>query len=241
VVQSLVAVPAYHLQAGRIRGWELGGYGVPELYIECIGRAGGHGLVLPGLGGRDPSDALAPFAGLLLAGGGDVDPERYGQHPHPSVYGMDAERDEAEVGLACAAVERGLPVLAICRGVQVLNVALGGTLHQHLPDGEAWSAHGAPSDGGAVPHDVQVAAGTRLAAACHAEALVAMSHHHQGVDRLGDGLVATAWTADGLVEGVELSGPAWVVGVQWHPEMSAADDPAQQSLFDAFVDRLDRD
>ena len=200
MVQSLVAVPAYHLQAGRIRGWELGGYGVPELYIECIGRAGGHGLVLPGLGGRDPSDALAPFAGLLLAGGGDVDPERYGQHPHPSVYGMDAE-----------------------------------------PDGEAWSAHGAPSDGGAVPHDVQVVAGTRLAAACHAEALVAMSHHHQGVDRLGDGLVATAWTADGLVEGVELSGPAWVVGVQWHPEMSAADDPAQQSLFDAFVDRLDRD
>ena len=131
-----------------------------------------------------------------------------------------------------------MPVLAICRGVQVLNVALGGTLHQHLPDDMGWSVHGTPRDGGAVRHDVRVSAGSRLAAACRTEAVVAMSHHHQGLDRLGDGLTATAWTADGLVEGVELSGPAWVVGVQWHPELSAADDPAQQSLFDSFVARL---
>jgi putative glutamine amidotransferase len=231
----LVVIPAPHLASGRVLGWSGGGYALPERYVGALRRAGARPVLLPPPGATPPEEALAPFSGLLLAGGGDIEPRRYGAPPHPKVYGTDAERDEAELALVGAAIDAGLPTFAVCRGLQVLNVARGGTLHQHLPDLEGMHLHGHPVTGESVVHDVKLAAGTRLADACGREALRCMSHHHQGIDRLGDGLTPVAWSEDGLVEAIEADDGAWVVGVQWHPEITAAEDRSQQALFDGFV------
>ncbi len=231
----LVVIPAPHLASGRVLGWSGGGYALPERYVAALGRAGARAVLLPPPGATPPEEALAPFDGLLLAGGGDIEPSFYGAGHHPKVYGTDAERDEAELALVGAAMDMGLPTLAICRGLQVLNVALGGTLHQHLPDLGGTHLHGHPVTGESVVHHVKLAAGTRLADACGREALRCMSHHHQGIDRLGQGLTPVAWSEDGLVEGFEADDGAWVVGVQWHPEITAAEDRSQQALFDGFV------
>lgn len=234
----LVAVPTYHLAAGRVLDWARGGYAVPEGYVVGLGRAGARPLLLPPAPGVAAEDLLAPFDAMVLAGGGDVDPARYGGgDPHPAVYGVDPVRDRSELDLVRAAIALRLPTLAICRGMQVLNVALGGSLHQHLPDLQGLDLHGHPTRHRPVLHDVKIAAGTRLAEAAGQEVLRCTSHHHQGVDRLGDGLVAVAWSGDGLVEGIELSGAedGWIVGVQWHPEMTAAEDGNQQALFDGFA------
>ncbi|MEO6121009.1 MAG: gamma-glutamyl-gamma-aminobutyrate hydrolase family protein [Acidimicrobiales bacterium] len=235
--RPLVAVPGYHLAAGRVRDWARGGYAVPEAYVSALVRAGAQPVVLPAAGPASAAELLAPFDGLMLAGGGDIDPARYGARPHASVYGVDTERDQMELALATEALATGLPILAICRGFQIVNVARGGTLHQHLPELQGMDLHGLPTKGTSVVHDVTVASGTRLAEACGAEVLRCTSHHHQGVDRLGTGLVAVAWSDDGLIEAVEVSsgGCGWLVAVQWHPEMTAADDAAQQALFGALA------
>ena len=232
-----MAVPTYRLPAGRVLGWLRGGYAVPEAYVLALTRAQAMPVLLPPVGGRAVEEALVAFDGLLLAGGGDIEPARYGARPHPEIYGTDPARDEAELTLVRAALDLGLPVLAICRGLQVLNVALGGTLHQHLPELEGMDLHGHPREDASVLHDVKVAAGTRLAEACASEVLRCTSHHHQGIDRLADGLAVVALSGDGLIEAVEPADPdaPWLVAVQWHPEMTAADDPFQQALFDGFV------
>jgi len=230
VPPPLVAIPAYHLPAGRITRWRPGGVAVPMPYLESLWRAGARVVLLaPGDPGPPPSSDA-----LLLVGGGDVDPARYGGAAHAEVSGVDAERDELELALAREALEAGTPTLAICRGVQVLNVACGGTLHPHIPDVDGLSTHG---DEELEPvHDVVARAGSRLALACGERVRSCPSQHHQGLDGLGAGLAATGWAEDGLVEAVEAEGGgSWVVGVQWHPERSAAADPAQQALFDAFV------
>src|SRR6266568_852298 len=128
----VVAVPTYHLAAGRVSRWVAGGYAVPEAYVAALARAGVVAALLPAT--TADVDVLDRFDGLLLVGGGDVEPHRYGVAAHPSVYGTEPDRDAQEVALARAAVDAGLPVLAVCRGMQLLNVAFGGTLHQHLPD-----------------------------------------------------------------------------------------------------------
>ena len=184
----------------------------------------------------DAAHVIAPFAGLVLAGGADVDPRRYGQEPHPSVYGIDHVLDRFEFALLDAALARDIPVLAICRGHQVLNVALGGTLDQHITDRPGLLVHGDPASGpgGGVDHEVTIDAGTRLADALGTTRCTVRSHHHQAVDELSPKAIATAWSDDGVLEGFELP-DGWVVSVQWHPEVTAGDDPVQQRLFDSFV------
>lgn len=235
----LVAIPTYHLPEGKVVTWRTGGFGVPERYVRALQRAQVTPVLVPAGGLTDPDDAVAPFAGLLLAGGGDVDPSRYGAEPHPKTYGVDPDRDDIELTLLAAARRAGLPILAVCRGLQVVNVACGGTLHQHLPELEGSDIHGDPTAARNVVHGVDVSSGSRLAAAVgHQRLDSCFSHHHQAVDRLGSGLVPVAWSDDGLIEGLELpAGEPWLVAVQWHPELNAPDVAAQQAIFDAFAGR----
>jgi putative glutamine amidotransferase len=216
--------------------WLVGGYGVPENYVDAIRRAGGHPiLLLPG-DAATPHELLDRVDALVLVGGGDVEPARYGGADDATVYGVEPDRDELELGLLASAAERSTPTLAICRGMQAMNVAFGGTLIPHLPDRPGTIEHGAPGGEDRRRHTVKVAPESLLASATGTEVLDCSTHHHQGIDELGEALVATAWSDDGLVEALELPG-AWMLGVQWHPEDTAAEDAWQQRLFDALIDR----
>jgi len=182
---------------------------------------------VPGIAG-----VLDRLDGLVLSGGGDFDPAGYGAQRHPETSSVRPDRDAAELALLAAALERGLPVLGICRGMQVINVAMGGSLHQHVPDLVGHHAH-APVPGSYGAHPVRVAAGSGLARILGRTQVDAVpTHHHQALDRLGGGLTATAWSDDGIIEAVELDAPGcpFAVAVQWHPE--AGDD---LSLFRALV------
>ena len=241
--RPLIGVVTYTLEGGRVARWPEGGYGVPAPYVQELRRAGARTLLLaPGEAG-DPAELLAPFDGLLLAGGGDVDPSRYGATSDAAhCYGVDAERDDLEIALLHAADEASMPTLCICRGMQVMNVAFGGTLHQHLPNVPDLIPHGLPVDGTRAIHTVSPIAGTRLSATTMAGTLTCSSHHHQGVDRLGEGLTVSGRSPDGLVEAIErglldMNAPdaGWMLGVQWHPEDAARTDPAQRSLFEGLV------
>jgi putative glutamine amidotransferase len=168
----------------------------------------------------DPDEALDLVDGLMLAGGADIDPATYGAESHPATIGSVPERDAFEVALVRRALERDLPLLGICRGMQVMNVACGGTLHQHLPelfDHEDHRRVLGSFDG--ADHDVRLAPGSLAARAVGEQRHVAKSHHHQGVDRLGDGLVVTGWAdMDELPEALEAGRSRFALGVQWHPE-----------------------
>ncbi|MEV6179187.1 gamma-glutamyl-gamma-aminobutyrate hydrolase family protein [Streptomyces sp. NPDC052016] len=203
--------------------------------IDAVWRAGGEPATLhphaPG-GTADPAEVaarLTRFDGLLLPGGGDLAPHRYGAgDTHEAVYDVDEEQDAFDLELARQALSRGLPTLAVCRGLQVVNTVLGGTLHQDMGGPEREHRH--------VRHPVSFAPGSALTRITGADKAEASCYHHQHVDRLGEGLTVTARAADGTVEAVELAhGRAWFVAVQWHPEDTAHEDPAQQRLFDALV------
>lgn len=196
-------------------------------YIDAVAAAGGLPFVLPVL---DPAQAAAVVSnldGLLLTGGGDVDPAWYGAAPSPHLGIVDRAHDAWELALLRAAMEAGKPVLGICRGLQLMNVALGGTLVQHLPE-ITDLGHCAKEGSGAHVHDVRVAPGSSLRrVAGGADLLGVNSLHHQAISQLADGLVAVAWAEDGIVEAAE--GPR-LLGVQWHPEL-LADEPAHAALF----------
>ncbi len=190
---------------------------LPVAYHEQIMASGGLAVVLPPQLEMAP-DVVKAIDGLVLAGGGDVDPRRYGGRPHPSVRMADPVRDEWEFRLTDAALAAGLPILGICRGMQLLNVILGGTLIQHLPDVVHGNAH-LPVRTGFGKHPITTRPGSRLRAALGEHADIA-THHHQAVDDLGRGVVATAWAEDGVIEGIEVRGRGFVCGVQGHAEES---------------------
>jgi putative glutamine amidotransferase len=226
----VIGLAAYRLEPRRVTGWDTGAYAVPDSYLDALRRAGARAILLPG---PDAADLLDRVGGLLLTGGGDVEPSRYGADPHPAIYGVDPQRDEFEIELVHVVDRERTPTLAICRGAQVVNVAFGGTLHQHLPDLKQLDPH---RD---LVHDVKVSESSRLFQASGTAVLRASSSHHQGIDRLGDDLVPVAWAGDGLIEAVERP-DGWLLAVQWHPEATAESDPVQQSLFDAFVEQAAR-
>lgn len=238
----LVAVPAGRVEPGRVKGWAAGAYALPDHYLGALRRAGVRPVILTGPDPGPPEEILAPFAGLVLAGGGDIDPVHYASRTDERVYGIDHDRDVLELGLARAASAMGIPTLAICRGAQVVNIASGGALHQHLPGALGRGAHGDPTSGVLVTHGVRVAEGSLLEEAVGGRRLAnCTSIHHQGIERIGDGLVAVGWSDDGLVEALERAdGTGWLLAVQWHPEITAATDGAQQSLFDAFARKARR-
>lgn len=237
--RPLVGVIAYGLAPGRVDGWGTGAAAVPSPYLEALRRAGARPVAIGAPEEGSAAEILEPFDGLVLIGGGDVNPARFGQRQHPEVYGIEQERDALEIDLLLEADRSAVPVFGICRGLQVVNVAFGGTLHQHLPDLPGVYQHSVPRGHKRLMHEIKVAESSRLQEACGETTVEVASSHHQGIDRLGEGLVAVAWAGDGLIEGIERS-DRWVVAVQWHPEQTAAADPGQQALFDSFVEQARR-
>lgn len=177
------------------------------------------------------SSVVRAIDALVLVGGGDVDPALYRQRPDPATSGVDPRRDASELALLRAALAVDLPVLAVCRGMQLLDVELGGTLFQHVPDVVGHNGH-QPARGCFAEVEVTTEAGSTVAKIVGEKTTVACSHH-QAIDRLGDGLVVTARSADGIAEAVELPGARFVVGVQWHPE-----EHGDQRLFRALVEAV---
>ena len=220
---------------------------MPAPYLDRLRRTNARtAIISPGEPGS-PDEFLEAFDGLLLVGGGDVDPGRYGQDSGEHVYGVEPDRDAFEIDLLLSAERIGTPTLCICRGMQVMNVAYGGTLIQHLPGTPGLLEHGVPVADTQSLHDVRTEPQSRLRATTGVEQLTCSSHHHQGVEQVGKGLRASGWSEDGLVEAIELEpegDPAnrpheagWILGVQWHPEDTAEQDPTQQTLFDALSNR----
>ena len=213
-------------------------YASMTAYADAVTAAGGIPVILPFLPGDVPA-LVDRLDGIVLSGGADVAPSRFGDEVvHPDTYDVDPLRDEFELALVHEALAREKPVLAICRGIQVLNVALGGTLHQHVPDAFSGLVHRQHQDG--IPadrpgHEVVVAPGTALARTVGCERLPVNSFHHQGIKALAPDLVASAVGEDGLIEAVEHRTRPDVVGVQWHPELMATTSETQASLFRSFV------
>jgi putative glutamine amidotransferase len=228
----IVAITGRRL--GRTDKWPYSrAVALPYAYVEAVLRAGGQPVIVNDA--RDPKELLTRVDALVLTGGPDVDPQRYHQDAHPSVYGVDAADDDFECALVEAATVRSVPTLAICRGIQVLNVARGGTLYQHIADDPGVAPHGQPGvAGGARQHEVRLDADSLLTEVMDTTTVTASCHHHQALAQLGDGLRVVGRANDRIIEAVELDG-AFMLAVQWHPEDTAADDPAQQRLFDALV------
>ncbi|MEI8105392.1 MAG: gamma-glutamyl-gamma-aminobutyrate hydrolase family protein [Actinomycetes bacterium] len=214
MARPVVGITTYVVPA-RFGVWDIESALVPYDYVRAVEQAGARALLVP-----PSTDGIAEVIdavdGLIFSGGSDLDPELYGQEAHPETTGIVAGRDAAEVALLRAALDRDLPVLAICRGSQVLNVALGGDLVQHVPDVVGHDRH-RETAGVFADHDVAVEAGTRLASVI-GDRIPVKSHHHQGFGRLGTGLRAAARDEDGLVEALEAPSRRFTVGVLWHPE-----------------------
>jgi len=206
-------------------------------YVRALARSGAIPIVLPPLHPSLIPGLLAPLAAVCLSGGPDLDPTAYGAAPHAELGPVEPALDVFELGVARHADAAGLPILGICRGCQALNVARGGSLLQHLPEAADGSVdHRQTSPGWVVSHEVSVEPGTRLARVLGAQTLSVNSFHHQAVERLGEGLRAVAWAADGTVEGIEAEGERLVLGVQWHAETLDEVERPQARLFGALVD-----
>jgi putative glutamine amidotransferase len=231
-VRPVLGLTTY-LQQAKTGIWDVHASFLPAIYMEGVNLAGGTAVLLP----PQPVDVvervLDGLDGVILTGGCDMDPAAYGQQRHPTTdepVPANRERDAWEIALALGAIRRGIPLLGICRGAQVMNVALGGTLHQHLPDVVGHTRH---QQGNAVftTSVVTTVAGSRLAALIGDTSQV-QCYHHQAIDRLGQGLVVSAQAADGVIEAVEIPSSDFVLAVQWHPEERLDDI----RLFVAVVD-----
>jgi putative glutamine amidotransferase len=232
----VIGITTYDDQAAW-RGWDARAALLPYVYVDSVRRAGGRPVLLPpGGSAGEARETVAGLDGLVISGGPDIDPARYGATRHPKTQEPVHVRDEWELTVTTAALELGVPLLAICRGMQILNVCRGGTLYQHVPDVVRHERHSGPQHGFGQ-HEIRVKAGSVLAGILPEVSYFDVpTHHHQSIDLVGDGLRAVAWEQDGLIEAVE-AGPSeldglsgFVVGVQWHPEQGR-----DARLFEALV------
>ncbi len=227
----IIGITTYHRT-------ESGEFTLPGAYVDAIALAGGIPVLLP----PHPADStplLTALDGLILAGGGDIDPALYGGEAHPSVYLVDAERDTFELALAKAALSANIPTLGICRGMQMLNVATGGDLVTHVPDVYGYlTLHRLDYPRRPVEHTVQVSPDSRLAQLLGTSAIAptisVVSWHHQAVKAIAPVWTVVAQAKDGLIEAIEHQQHPWLVAVQWHPELSL-DAPVHQRFFQGFV------
>jgi putative glutamine amidotransferase len=224
--KPLIGLTTY-LEPAKFGVWDTETALLHGVYVDSIVRAGGVPVLMPPVGDGF-AELVSAVDGLVLTGGADVEPSRYGQEPHEKTYVRPA-RDTFEFGLLDVALAAGLPVLGVCRGVQVLNVAFGGTLTQHLPEATGSVEH-QPALATFGTTTVSLAKGSRAAGILGAE-IKCHCYHHQAIAELGRGLRAVGWSADAVIEAVELPGEAFVLGVQWHPEQDIDD----QRLFAALV------
>jgi putative glutamine amidotransferase len=229
-VETVIGICAVRERA-RWAFWDQTAHLVAETYVEAVQETGALAVLLP-VDRRSPEALLDRIDGLMVIGGADLDPSVYGEPRSEHTEKTYRERDEFELALTRAALERRLPFLGICRGMQLLNVALGGTLNQHLVDGDGTNTHrrviGTFSG---TEHEIDLEPGSLAAGALGEPVHEARCHHHQAIERLGSGLVVSGRARDGVVEAIELAdGDGWVLGVQWHPE--AGD---KRELFHAFA------
>ncbi|TPX05567.1 gamma-glutamyl-gamma-aminobutyrate hydrolase family protein, partial [Schumannella luteola] len=219
----LIGLTTY-LEQAQTGVWDVQAAFLPKVYFEAVYRAGGIPVLLPPqpVDGGVVDAVLEPLDGLIITGGKDVDPARYGQQPHPTTDTPRLDRDAWEDALLVGAIDRELPFLGICRGLQVLNVTRGGSLIQHLPDVVGSTRYNA---GGGVftVNEVAIDGGTKLAELVPDATASVKSYHHQAIDEVGDGLVVTARSDDGVIQAVELAEHPFGVAVQWHPEEDAAE------------------
>jgi putative glutamine amidotransferase len=219
----LIGLTTY-LERAKTGVWDVPASFLPKVYFDAVEKAGGIAVLLPPQAVSDPiaDRLLDSLDGLILTGGKDIEPARYGQDAHPETDEPRPDRDAWEDTLLRRAIEREIPFLGICRGAQMLNVARGGTLHQHLPDVVGDRRYQAGE--GIFNHvEVGVEPGSRLASLLPNDDLDVPVYHHQAIDALGEGLVVTARTPDGTIEAVELDSVPFGVAVQWHPEESPDD------------------
>jgi gamma-glutamyl-gamma-aminobutyrate hydrolase PuuD len=228
-VRPLIGITTYAEPLASWGHWTLPAALIPLAYVRAVDRAGGRPLLVPP-SENGVAETLDVLDGIVFSGGSDVDPNTYGEDPHAETGDLRPERDEAELELMKAALERDLPLLAICRGSQLLNVARDGDLVQHLPEVVGDHKHKV-SPGLFAAHDVAIDPGSRLGSLIGSEARVE-SHHHQGFGRIGEGLDVAAYAEDGSVEAVEDRGRRFTVGVLWHPE-----EGEDLRLFEALVEQ----
>ncbi|MCO5312976.1 MAG: gamma-glutamyl-gamma-aminobutyrate hydrolase family protein [Microthrixaceae bacterium] len=254
--RPVIAVTCQRREPGTVFKLEPGVVVISD-YLDAIWRAGGLPVpVYPPMDSVDDAvdaarEVIAQCDGVVAIGGLDVDPARYGQAAHETTMPAPPDQEAFELALIDAALDTATPLLAICRGLQLLNVALGGSLHQHITGAEGWQQHGVPNGGGGSTNDYHVEPGSLIASVVDGSTISGRCHHHQAVDRVAESLTVTGRTADGCVEAMELADPAnstrsaaghdtggarpWLLAVQWHPEETASKDPANQALFDAVV------
>lgn len=218
-------------------------FALPQAYVQAVSQAGGLPVLIPlGLPDDHLQELLSRLDGILFSGGGDIDPARFGAEPHPEVGSVDSDRDRIEIQLIQAAIQRSTPFLGICRGIQTLNVALGGSLYTHIPDQHPQALDHPYQEGNPrnfLAHEVCLQPGSRLFEILGRPSLMVNSLHHQGIDRLAQGLLAVAHAPDGLIEAVEWHGDVFGLAVQWHPEWLTDQEP-MQALFRAFVKAASR-
>lgn len=223
-----------YLEQAQTGAWDVAASFLPKVYFEAVTRAGGIAVLLP----PQPVDAeiadrvLDGLDGLIITGGKDVDPALYGQQPHPATDAPRRDRDAWEEALLTGAITRKLPFLGICRGAQLLNVALGGTLHQHLPD-MIGNTRYSLGNGKFTLNEVIMDAHSRLASLVGDDPLTVQSYHHQAIDEVAEALTVTARSDDGTIQAVELGSVPFGLAVQWHPEQDAEDLRLFEGLIDA--------